>query len=123
MVRNKRGGEIALQRIWWAYGGTKSRCVNQADLKSTGKLFPVFENGPAADKVDLLVIGEGYPDAELPKFQSDLKRLLGRLFETEPYKSRKRDFNVRALQLPASQSGVHRPRTRDDRRTPISPQY
>src|SRR6185295_16307594 len=74
-------------------------------------------------KVDLLVMGEGYTDAELPKFQSDLKRLLGRLFETEPFKSRKRDFNVRALQLPAAKSGVHRPRTRDDRRTAISAEY
>jgi hypothetical protein len=123
IVLKKRDKENAFQQIWSTLVDPNSRFVNRADVRSSGKLFTVFENGPVAEKVDLLVIGEGYTDAELPKFQSDLKRLLGRLFDTEPFKSRKRDFNVRALQLQASQSGVHRPRTRDDRRNAISTQY
>jgi hypothetical protein len=123
VVLKKRDKENAFQQIWSTLVDPKSRFVNPADIQSSGKLFTVFENGPASEKVDLLVIGEGYTEAELPKFQSDLKRLLGKLFDTEPFKSRKRDFNVRGLQLPAAQSGVHRPRTRDDRRTAISTQY
>ncbi|HEV8659048.1 MAG TPA: M64 family metallopeptidase [Thermoanaerobaculia bacterium] len=123
VVLKKRDKENAFQQIWSTLVDPKSRFVNPADIQSSGKLFTVFENGPASEKVDLLVIGEGYTEAELPKFQSDLKRLLGKLFDTEPFKSRKRDFNVRGLQLPAAQSGIHRPRTRDDRRTAISTQY
>ncbi|HEY3055031.1 MAG TPA: M64 family metallopeptidase [Thermoanaerobaculia bacterium] len=123
IVLKKRDKENAFQQIWSTLVDPSSRFVNTADIQSSGKLFTVFENGPASEKVDLLVIGEGYTDAEQPKFQSDLKRLLGKLFDTEPFKSRKRDFNVRGLQLPVAQSGVHRPRTRDDRRTAISTQY
>ncbi len=123
VVLKKRDKVNAFQQIWSAVVDPASRFVNMADAKSSGKLFTVFENGPAATKVDLLVIGEGYPEAELPKFQGDLKRLLGKLFDTEPFKGRKGDFNVRALQMPASESGVHRPRTRDDRRTAISTEY
>jgi IgA peptidase M64/peptidase M64-like protein len=123
VVLKKRDKENSFQQIWSAIIDPSSRFVNMADVKSSGKLFTIFENGPAATKVDLLVIGEGYTDAELPKFQGDLKRLLGKLFDTEPFKSHKSDFNVRALQLPASQSGVHRPRTRDDRRTAVSTEY
>ncbi|HEX9161590.1 MAG TPA: M64 family metallopeptidase [Thermoanaerobaculia bacterium] len=123
VVLKKRDKENAFQQIWSTLVDPSSRFVNPADLKPQGRLFTVFENGPASEKVDLLVIGEGYTEAELPKFQRDINRLLGRLFDTEPFKSRKRDFNVRALQLPSSQSGVHRPRTSDNRRTPISTQY
>jgi hypothetical protein len=52
-----------------------------------------------------------------------VKRLVGKLFDTEPFKSRKKDFNVRTLHLSSPKSGVHRPRTRDDRRTLISAEY
>lgn len=123
VVLKKRDKVNAFQQIWSALVDPSSRFVNPAEIRPAGKLFTIFENGPAAEKVDLLVIGEGYTEAELPKFQEDVKRLLGKLFDTEPFKSRKRDFNVRALQLPSSQSGVHRPRTGDNRRTTISAEY
>ncbi len=123
VVLKKRDAQNAFQQIWSTNIDPDSRFVNRADLQPAGKLFTVFENGPASEKVDLLVIGEGYTDAELPKFKADLNRLLGKLFDTEPFKSRKKDFNVRALQLPVAQSGVDRPRTGDFRRTPVGTQY
>jgi hypothetical protein len=83
----------------------------------------VFESGPAAAKVDLLVLGDGYAEADLPKFHADVKRLTDRLFATEPFKSRKADFNVRAIDLPAPRSGVNQPRTGDFRRTELGISY
>jgi hypothetical protein len=80
-------------------------------------------NGPPADKVDLLVIGEGYTAAEMPKFHRDVKRLLPALFAEEPFKSRRSDFNVRALDLPSAVSGVNRPNAGVFRRTPLSAEY
>ncbi|HVS33296.1 MAG TPA: M64 family metallopeptidase, partial [Thermoanaerobaculia bacterium] len=123
VVLKKRDAENAFQQIWSTVIDPNSRFVNPAEAKPVGRLFPVFENGPPAAKVDLLVIGEGYTEAELPKFRADVKRLVGKLFDTEPFKSRKRDFNVRALHLPSSQSGVHRPRTGDHRRTVTGTQF
>ena len=41
----------------------------------------------------------------------------------EPFRSRRGDFNVRVLELPATKSGVHRPRTRDDRRSVTGIEY
>ena len=49
-------------------------------------MWPVFENGLATEKVDLLVLGDGYTEAQLPKFHADVRRLIGVLFETEPYR-------------------------------------
>ncbi len=79
--------------------------------------------GPASQKGDFPGIGEGYTETEIPKLRSDVERLVGRLFATEPFKSRKGDFNVRVLELPATKSGVHRPRTNDDRRSVTGVEY
>ncbi|MEA2572422.1 MAG: hypothetical protein QOI24_4423 [Acidobacteriota bacterium] len=123
LVLKKRDSQSAFHEIWSTIIDPNSRFVNPVDRKSIGKVWNVFENGPAAEKVDLLVIGEGYTEAEWPKFHKDVARLVGKLFDTEPFKHRKRDFNVRALDLPSAQSGVHRPRTKDNRRTLTGVEY
>ncbi|HEY2323392.1 MAG TPA: IgA Peptidase M64 [Thermoanaerobaculia bacterium] len=123
VVLKKRDKENAFQQIWSTVIDPASRFVNKADVKPAGKVWTLFENGPPSEKVDLLVIGEGFTEAELPKFHNDAKRMIAKLFATEPFKSRQKDFNVRAIDLPAGQSGVNRPRTSDDRRTATSVQY
>ncbi len=64
-----------------------------------GRLTPLFEHGPPHAKVDLLLISEGYSSEELSKFRSDGAQLVERLFELEPFKTRRADFNVRALEV------------------------
>ncbi|MDP9192253.1 MAG: IgA Peptidase M64 [Acidobacteriota bacterium] len=123
VVLKKRDAQFAFQQIWSTVIDPSSRFVNPADRKPAGRVWSFLENGPPAKKVDLLVIGEGYTEAEMPKLKKDVGRLVGRLFATEPFKSRKSDFNVRVLELPATKSGVHRPRTRDDRRSVTGVEY
>ncbi len=123
VVLKKRDAQNAFQQVWSTVVDPASRFVNPSDRAPAGKVYTLFENGPASQKVDLLIIGEGYTEAEMPKLRKDAERLSAKLFATEPFKSRKKDFNVRVLELPASKSGVHRPRTRDDRRTATSVEY
>ena len=59
-----------------------------------GDVWPLVESGPPSEKVDLLVIGEGYTRAEVSKFHDDARRLVDALFEEEPFESRRSDFNV-----------------------------
>ena len=46
----------------------------------------------------------------------------GRFYE-EPFKSRRKDFNVRGLDSALAESGVNRPNAGVFRRTPISAEY
>jgi len=119
----KRGASTGFREIWSTAVDPDSRFVNKADVAPEGRVWTVFQNGPANRKVDLLIIGEGYTEKELPKFHADVKRLTDAMFALEPYKSRRVDFNVRAIDLPAAQSGVNRPRTSDFRRTPVGTEY
>src|SRR5205814_2046992 len=113
----------AFQQLWSTLIDPSSRFVNPSERKPAGRVWSVIENGAPSDKVDILVIAEGYTEGELPKFHKDVERLVGRLFATEPFKSRKKDFNVRALDLVEPVSGVNRPRTHDDRRTATGVEY
>jgi IgA Peptidase M64/Peptidase M64 N-terminus len=123
LVIKKRDKNGAFQQLWSTLIDPSSRFVNPSDRKPAGKVWSLVDSGAPADKVDLLVIAEGYTEGELPKFHKDVQRLVGKLFATEPFKSRKKDFNVRALDLVEPVSGVHRPRTHDDRRTLTGVQY
>jgi hypothetical protein len=123
LVVKKRDDKGAFQQIFSTLIDPSSRFVNLGDRKPAGHVWNVIESGPASEKVDLLVIGEGYTESELPKFHRDVERMIGKLFATEPFKSRRKDFNVRALDLAEPASGVHRPRTSDNRRTMTGVQY
>jgi IgA Peptidase M64/Peptidase M64 N-terminus len=123
VVLKKRDRQNAFQQVWSTIVDPSSRFVNPSERSAAGRVWNLFEHGPASQKVDLLIIGEGYTQAESAKLRKDVERLVGKLFATEPFKSRKQDFNVRVLELTAIKSGVHRPRTRDDRRTVTGVEY
>ena len=123
VVLNRRDDENSFHEIWSTVVDPSSRFVNPTDREPMGGVWVIFENGPPSKKVDLLVIGEGYTKADLPKFHADAQRLVGALFEEEPFKSRRSDFNVWGLDLPSTESGVSRPRAMEFRRTPLSTQY
>ncbi len=121
---NKRGASNAFETIWSTTIDPASRFVNRAAIaKPAGRVWTLAENGPPSEKVDLLIIGEGYTQAELPKFHGDARRLVDALFAEDPFKSRRRDFNVRGLDLPSAESGVSRPNAGVHRRTPLSAEY
>ena len=123
VVLSVRGQENSFHEIWKTAIDPNSRFVNPTNREPAGEVWPIVESGPPAEKVDLVVIGDGYTKDELPKFHFDALRLTNALFEEEPFKSRRSDFNVWGLDLPSAQSGITRPRAMAFRRTPLSAQY
>jgi len=119
----KRQPDQSFNEVWSTTVDPNSRFVNRAPLAPAGEVWTLFEQGPAAAKVDVVILGDGYTAAEREKFHRDARRLVERLFATEPFKSRRRDFNVRAIDLPAAASGVHRARGNAHRRTALSTEF
>ena len=74
----------------------------------TGVAWTVLENGPPAAKVDLVLLGDGYTAAEMDKWHRDARRLADILFSVTPFKERRSDFNVWAVDTPSAESGVSR---------------
>ena len=123
VVLKKRDRRNLFREVWGTLVDPASPDVNPAPPPRSGTVWTVFESGPATEKVDLLVLGEGYAENDLPKFRADVKRMGDTLFRYEPFRSRRADFNVRALDLPSGEGGAHRPQSKVFRRTPLSVQY
>jgi hypothetical protein len=99
------------------------RHVNRGDPPGRAEVWTLLENGPASRKVDLVLLAEGYTAQQLPKFHDDARRLVEELFSLEPFRSRRSDFNVRAIDLVAGEAGVTRPHAGQYRRNPVGAQY
>ena len=120
---HKRQADNSFARIWSTDVDPNSRFVNRAPPVEAGAVWNLIDSGPSEQKVDLLLVSEGYAQAELPKFRRDAARLIDALFAQEPFRSRRGDFNVRGLDLPSPTSGVNRPNAGVFRRTPVSAEY
>jgi hypothetical protein len=68
-----------------------------------------MKNGDPREKVDILLMGDGYTATEMEKWHQDARRMADLLFAASPFKERKSDFNVWAVDTPAEESGVARP--------------
>jgi hypothetical protein len=82
-----------------------------------------MRNGEPRDKVDLLLMGDGYTAAEMEKWHRDARRMSEMLFAQPPFKEHRRDFNVWAIDTPADESGVARPSDGVYRRSPLGAAY
>jgi len=119
----RRGPDQSFASVWKVRVDPADQFVVRAPPASQS-LIAVEEHGPPADKVDLLLIGDGYTAAECAaKFGPDARRMADALFRHEPFASRRTDFNVWGLCPPSAESGVARPSTGTQRRTPVGATY
>lgn len=97
--------------------------VNRAPPPARAPLLTLQERGRPADKVDLLILGDGYTPAEMPKFEADARRMAEALFSVSPFRERRDDFNVWAMAPAAPRSGVSRPSSGIRRHTDLRTRY
>lgn len=71
-----------------------------------GEVVKIIENGPAKNRINLTIIGDGYTIQERQKFFADVKRIVDGLFQTSTFSSYLSLFNVYAVYLPSAQSGI-----------------
>jgi len=123
VIVKKRNAENKFSRIWTADIDPSYRQVNPADRINPYTVNIIADNGPAQEKLDIVILGDGYSSEEMEKFRSDAKRLSGVLLGAEPFKSRSRDINIRSVETPAEQAGVNKPHHGVFRHTPLSVSY
>jgi hypothetical protein len=123
LVLNKRDETGKFVPIYSTEVDPASRFVNRSAISPVGKVWTVFANGDPATKVDILILSDGYKRSERMIFHKDVKRFVDDLFATEPFKSRKSDFNVRAIDIPSVESGISNPRKNVWRDNPLGLSY
>ncbi|MBU8892189.1 MAG: IgA Peptidase M64 [Bacteroidales bacterium] len=120
---SKRDSQNNFQPIWTYNIDPESRLVNPTDIKHTEEVVAIHKSGNPNEKLDLVLLGDGYTAEQMDKFIADAKRVTGYLLNAEPYKSRKNDINVWAVKTPSQESGISRPHPEIHKRTALSAHY
>lgn len=123
VVMKKRVDTSTFKTIWTTVIDPAARRVNPADIIHAEKTGIIYENGPAAEKLDFVILGDGYTAEEMDKFRADALRMTDILLGVEPFASRKSDLNFRAVETPSQVSGISRPHPGLFKRTALSAHY
>lgn len=119
----KRDAANQWRDVWSTVVEPQDPNVDTSTLDAPGALIEIEKNGPSAAKVDLVILGDGFTAAERGKFEADARRMTERLLTTEPFKTRRRDFNVWGLCPPAREAGISRPSSGIHRAAPLGCTY
>ena len=123
VVIKKRDAKNAFREAASFLVDPKDRFIDPSKPASPGPLSTIERHGDPADKVDFLILGDGYTASERAKFEKDARRLAEILFATSPFKEHRSDFNVWALCPPTEESGISRPSTGIHRRSRVGATY
>ncbi len=123
IVLKKRDAKNNFQEIWATSIDPADMFIDRAKRVAPAPLITIQKAGDPENKVDFLILGDGYTAAETKKFEADARRLTNVLFSTSPFKEQRRHFNVWAMAPPAGESGVSRPSTGIYRHSPIGATY
>jgi len=124
IVVKKRDARNVFRDIWTLNVDPSDKFIERGTtVPESGTLMKLHESGDPTQKLDVLILGDGYTAAERGKFERDAHRLVAVLFATSPFKERQRDINVWGLCPAAAQVGVSRPSQHIYRRSPLGTMY
>ena len=122
VVVKERGPRNEFREVWSVLVDPADQSIDRGAPPKLN-VWAVMQNGPPRDKVDLLLLGDGYTAAEMDKWHRDARRMTDLLFAASPFKEHRQDFNVWAIDTPAEESGVSRPSDNVYRRSPLRASY
>ncbi|MFJ7936407.1 M64 family metallopeptidase [Sporosarcina sp. NPDC096371] len=69
-------------------------------------IVPLQVTGPPAERLNLIILGDGYTEEEMDKFREDVDRNQNVQWSVEPFRSYRNYFNVYMVETPSKDSGI-----------------
>ncbi|BAU87829.1 hypothetical protein SLA_6963 [Streptomyces laurentii] len=108
----ERGHHEAGSGYTWvpsARGGPEVRTstpLSEAETRADGEVAQIIDNGPTADRLDVVIVGDGYTASEQAQFHLDARRKWAEVTAVEPYTAYQNLFNVWTVDAVSHDSGV-----------------
>lgn len=104
----EQGGDAGSGHVRVPAGGTAKTGarLSEADRAADGEVAKIVDNGPTGDRLDVVIIGDGYTAAELAKFHTDARTKWAEVTAVEPYTTYRNLFNVWTVDAVSRESGV-----------------
>lgn len=93
----------------WEYDVDPNSYFITTERKLQYPSFDVLNSGDPSQKVDIVILPEGYTKEEMELFKQDCKKFTSYLFNSEPFKENKDKFNIKGIDAPSPESGVDIP--------------
>ena len=90
-----------MRQVWEYVIDKRARVFVEPTVSHNNRIVRLLDSGDPKKKVDIVILGDGYDDGETHAFDADAVQFYKSLFQFEPYKSRKDDFNIHAIQTPS----------------------
>ncbi|MFL6335173.1 MAG: M64 family metallopeptidase [Pyrinomonadaceae bacterium] len=83
----------------------------------------IVNNGDPANRVDIVILGDGYTASEMSKYQADIQQFVQLMFQQEPLHEYQRFFNVHRIDVVSAESGSDHPENNTFRNTAFDSAY
>jgi hypothetical protein len=77
-----------------------------AQAVGSATVVPIQVTGPPASRLNLIILGDGYTAADMPKFRAQVDKHLNIQWSIEPYRSYRSYFNVYRIEVISGVSGI-----------------
>ena len=88
-----------MHQVWEYVIDKRAKVFIEQTPSHNNRLVRLLDSGDPKKKVDIVILGDGYSANEKRAFDVDATHFFNSMFQFEPYKSRKSDFNVHAIQV------------------------
>jgi len=93
------------------------------EQKIKASVYDIEIHGASQNKVDVVIIPEGYTLEQMELFKSDCKRFAEEFFKYSPYKEYRDNFNLRGVLIPSAESGTDIPKESIWRNTVVNSRF
>lgn len=110
-------------KLWSVDIDPASRFINREKKQFPFRTKKLIEHGAPNNKVDVVILGDGYTAKDLSKFRDDAAHYTNVLFNSAPFQARKQDFNIWTVECISSDRGIDQPRENFWAHTVLGTQY
>ena len=91
--------------VWEYVIDKRTKALMEPAKNHNNRILRLLDSGNPKEKIDIVILGDGYKNEDIALFDSDATRFYNSLMNTEPFKNRKSDFNIHAIQVPPAENG------------------
>ena len=100
------------------------RAESPAQAAASPRVVPIQVTGDPAARFSMVVMGDGYTAADMPRFRAHLDKHLNVLWSIEPFRSYRNYINVYAVEIESAESGITcDPEVRERSNTPLGLEF
>lgn len=104
-----RNNQNKYDTIYSKFINPKDRFIVSENIYPNNKVNQLVYNGNSNEKVDIVILPDGYSKKDKKKMKSDMKKFSNFLFNSSPFKENKENFNIWSVDIFSEESGTDLP--------------